>query len=131
MSKLLESIKKHEGFRGDVYKDSLGLDTIGYGTLLPLSKYEASLLLEHRLNAKIEELKQKEPFIKELPQEVQDIVIEMAYQLGVNGVLNFKKMWKALKKGNYKEAAKEGLDSRWAIQTPNRAKELMTKLSNI
>ena len=52
------------------------------------------------------------------------ILVEMSYQLGVNGVLKFKKMWGALKNEDYTEASKQMLDSRWAIQTPNRAKKL-------
>ena len=101
MSDLLKSIENHEGFVGTVYKDSLGFETIGIGTKLPLTKFEARMILESRLNAMIEEIKQKEPFYNKLPEKVKDIISEMAYQLGVNGVLNFRKMWIALKLENY------------------------------
>ena len=124
MYDLVDRIKKHEGFVGMPYNDSLDIPTIGYGTKLPITEHEAELLLKSRMYQKKDELERAEPFIKELPKEKQDILLEMSYQLGVGGLLKFRKMWKALKKFNYKEAAKEMLDSRWAKQTPSRAEEL-------
>ncbi len=128
MYDLVESIKKHEGFVGMPYNDSLGVPTIGYGTKLPITESEADLLLKSRMYQKKEELERVEPFFKELPKEKQDVLLEMAYQLGVGGLLKFRKMWKALKRFDYKEAAKEALDSRWAKQTPKRAEELADRL---
>ena len=128
---LIEMIKKHEGFRGMPYNDSLGFPTIGYGTKLPINEEEAELLLKHRLDEKILELSEKEPFYLELPERAQEVIANMAYQMGVGGVLKFKKMWAALKEGDYKKAANEMLDSRWAKQTPNRAKELAEIIRSI
>ena len=124
MEHLIKSIKKNEGFRGESYKDTLGFDTIGYGTKLPLSEYEAELILKSRLKDKIRELEKKEPFINELPTNKQEIIAEMCYQMGVNGVLNFKKMWLALKDFNFSLASVEMMDSKWAKQTFGRAYEL-------
>ena len=124
MDNLIEAIKENEGFVGTVYKDTLGFDTIGYGTKLPLNEDEAELLLRKRLTDKIKEIEAKEPFINKLPLEKQKVIIEMTYQMGVNGVLKFKKMWEALKEYDYERASVEMLDSRWAMQTPNRANKL-------
>ena len=128
MKALLEEIKINEGFRGTVYKDTEGFDTIGYGTKLPLNEEEAELLAEHRLIAKIKEIEKREPFINSLDIEIQSVIIEMCYQMGVSGVLRFKKMWQALKSGDRAEAAAQMLDSRWAVQTPNRARLLADKM---
>lgn len=128
MTKLIEDIMKNEGFVGTVYKDTLGFDTIGYGTKLPLSKEEAALILEYRLKAKIKELETKEPFVNKLPIEKQEILAEMCYQMGVSGVLKFKKMWVALKEFDYEESSIQMMDSTWAIQTPNRAIKLSQKM---
>jgi lysozyme len=128
MNELINSIKEHEGFVSEPYNDSLGFPTLGYGTKLPLSKKEAELILKHRLNEKIESIIEKKPFILTLPQDKQFVLFEMAYQLGVGGILKFKRMWKALEDRNYKEASVEMLDSRWAKQTPNRAKELSERM---
>jgi len=119
-----ELIKKHEGFEGMPYNDSLGFPTIGYGTKLPITEEEAEMLLEYRLKRMIRELIKKEPFFEKLPEDAQKVIADMTYQMGVGGVLKFKKMWAALKERDYKKAADEMLDSRWAKQTPNRAKEL-------
>lgn len=128
MERLIENIKTNEGFRGEVYKDSLGFDTLGYGTKLPLSKSEASMLLISRLDKKIEELLEKKPFVKELDEIKQEVLYEMAYQLGVGGLLGFKKMWLAIERGDFKKAASEMLDSKWAKQTPLRANHLAQKI---
>ncbi len=59
-----------------------------------------------------------------MPNKVRDVVIEMCYQLGVSGFSRFKKTISYLKEKQFEKASKEMLDSRWAVQTPNRAKEL-------
>lgn len=127
---LVEDIKQEEGFKGTVYKCTEGFDTIGYGTRLPLSKEESELILKYRLKI-IKSQLTGYLYNLDIKQEAWDILFNMAYQLGVRGVLNFKKMIKALEKQDYKTAAKEGLDSLWHKQTPNRAKRLMDRLSQL
>lgn len=127
---LIEDIKQEEGFKGTVYKCTEGFDTIGFGTRLPLSKEESELILEYRLKIMKSQLTGY-LYNLDIKQEAWDILFNMAYQLGVRGVLNFKKMIKALEKQDYKTAAKEGLDSLWHKQTPNRAKRLMDRLSQL
>ena len=124
LDRVIESLKQEEGFEGMPYEDSLGIPTIGYGIKLPLSEEEAEILLKHRLDKKILEISEKEPFFLDLPETAQEVIANMAYQLGVGGVLQFKKMWEALKNRDYQKAADEMLDSKWAKQTPNRAKRL-------
>ena len=131
LDNVLEQLVQDEGFRGMPYLDHLGKPTIGIGTLLPITVEEAKILLQYRLKAKIDELYSKEVWIGSLPEEAQEILINMCYQLGVNGLLKFKKMLSALKVEDFKEAAKEGLDSKWAKQTPSRANRLMEQLANI
>ena len=125
LDRVIEKLKQDEGFEGMPYEDSLGIPTIGYGIKLPLSEEEAEILLKHRLDKKILEISEKEPFFLDLPETAQEVIANMAYQLGVGGVLQFKKMWAALKNRDYQKAADEMLDSNWAReQTPNRAKRL-------
>ena len=126
MSELLDNIKKSEGFRPTVYKCTAGHDTIGYGFAikdLVLSRDICDQILE----TKVAELKlivnQKIPFIEDLPDVVQEVLYEMYYQMG-NSLFKFKKTLKHLENKDYRLAAKEMLDSRWAGQTPNRAKIL-------
>ena len=127
MPNLIENIKASEGFRSKVYQCTEGHDTIGYGFAikdLVLTEHIATRIL----NAKLVELKlrvqQKFPFIVDLPDEVQNVVIEMCYQMGVSGFSKFKKTISLLESKEFLSASKEMLDSRWAKQTPNRAKKL-------
>ena len=127
---LIEDIKTEEGFNGMPYTCSEGFLTCGYGTRLPLSKEESELILEYRLKIMKSQLTGY-LYNLDIKQEAWDILFNMTYQLGARGFVNFKKMIKALEKQDYKTAAKEGLDSLWAKQTPNRAKRLMDRMYNL
>lgn len=130
MSKLLEDIKREEGYRGYQYDDHLGNPTIGYGTLLPLSEEESELILSHRLNRFISNVKSS-LYDLDIKDEAWEILFHMAYQMGVGGLLKFKNMIKALRDQDYKTASIEMLDSRWAKQTPNRANRLSNKMREL
>lgn len=119
-------------FRFDEAMKKINSDGVVFnGDIFPLSKQEATILLEFRLNQKISHLLEKKPIVLRLPQEQQEVVFEMVYQMGVNGVLNFKMMWLALEQLDYGIASVEMLDSRWAKQTPQRAEKLAKKMSGI
>ena len=129
-------IKEHEGFRDQVYKDSLGFATIGYGHLvLPNDPYEEGVTYSKEDLEKVFDgdfdtaCSNANQLIKDLPLHPQAkcVLIEMVFQLGIGGVSKFKNMWKALGEGDYQTASEEMLDSRWAKQTPKRA----TDLSNV
>ena len=131
IDKLVNSIKKHEGFRGNEYLDTRNIPTIGYGTKLPLEPDEAELLLKHRLYKLRSNLIGKWNNFLSLPILVKEVVLEMCYQLGVNGFLRFKKTIKYLENRDWIEASREMLDSKWYEQTPNRAIELSNRLKRI
>lgn len=129
--RLIEEIKKEEGFSGMVYKDHLGFDTVGYGTKLPLTEYESELILKHRLMLMIKELSlAKSETLNKLPNDKLDVIYNMMYQLGVPNLLKFKRMWSALERFEYNNASKEMLDSFWAKQTPQRAKRLSDRMKS-
>ena len=124
---LIDEIKVHEGFRDKVYKCSEGFDTIGYGFAikdLVLDEDIADLILQRKLEDLQERIKRKFDWFKESPNEVQDVVSNMCYQIGLSGFSKFKKTIYYLETEQYEEASEEMLDSLWARQTPNRAKEL-------
>ena len=137
--KLLESVKKHEGYRNKVYLDTLGKRTVGVGHLCVEDfweddkEYEEDFLmgiLEKDLQSAID---QADDMCKNLTisDDAKIIIIEMIFQLGGNGVSKFRKMWQALQQDppDYAEASVQMLDSRWAKQTPNRAKEMARLMS--
>ena len=132
MSRLLESVKKHEGYRNKVYLDTLGKRTVGVGHLCVEDfweddkEYEESFLmtiLEHDLQTAIKGAKDlmAENGCMDIDEQAEELIIEMVFQLGKTGVSKFKNMWKALSGLEYSAAADQMLDSRWAKQTPNRA----------
>ena len=133
MKDLLEKIKKHEGFVEHVYDDSLGIPTIGYGFAIKDLVLDEDIA-EEILIRKLEKLKRNAnarfKWLEDMPQEVQEVVLNMCYQLGVTGVSKFRKAISAMQEGEWSEAADEMLDSLWARQTPNRAKELSDIVRN-
>ena len=126
---LIKAVKESEGFRSKVYKCTEGIDTIGYGFAikdLVLEEDICDMILERKLDKLIDAADNKFPFLRGLPQDKCEIIYEMCYQLGINGVSKFKNMLKHLEAENFEKASIEMLDSLWAKQTPNRA----IKLSN-
>ena len=135
LERLMESVKQHEGYRNKVYLDTLGKRTVGVGHLCVEDfweddkEYEEKFLmtiLEHDLQTAIKSAKQliEEFGCDDIDEQAEEILIEMVFQLGKTGVSKFKNMWKALAEKNYIGASYEMLDSRWAKQTPNRAKAM-------
>ena len=129
---LLASLCADEGFVPYGYKDSLGILTIGYGTNIDknhggfITKEEAEYLLNNRLTSKIQELDSAIPWWRQLSDARQNVLAEMAYQMGTANLLAFHMMLSYLKEGNYESAANAGLQSEWAlVQSPERAERLM------
>jgi lysozyme len=140
MSRLLESVKKHEGYRNKVYLDTLGKRTVGVGHLCVEDfweddkEYEEKFLmtiLEHDLETAIKGAKDlmSENGCMDMDEVAEEIIIEMIFQLGKTGVSKFRNMWKALSGLDYSTAASEMLDSRWAKQTPNRAQSMSADMA--
>lgn len=131
--RLIESIIEHEGFSKTAYPDPLSGGkpyTFGHG-LTYITEYESEWIVARRINEIRKELSSKLIFFIQLPIQAQEILIEMAYQIGVSGVLKFKKTIQSLKNRDYIEAAEEMIDSRWARQTPRRAHELAARMAGI
>jgi len=128
MQQLINSVKENEGYRSMVYKDSLGIDTIGYGFAikdLELDEDICEEILKRKLDKLINRVNEKWGWIVNLPQEAQEVIYEMCYQMGVSGVSKFKKTLACFENHEYKMAAIEMLDSKWAkSDSPQRAKRM-------
>ena len=126
---IVDDLKRHEGLKLHAYQDHLGYWTIGYGRLIDkergggISKDEAEMLLEHDIDRVANRLQNERGF-RLAPDSVKRALVNMAFQLGTGGLLGFRRMWAALERRDYEQAAEEALDSRWAEQTPNRAAEV-------
>ena len=117
------------------YADSLGKMTIGYGHLITkgenftngITEDEADKLLSRDLANVV---LQVQSLKLNLPDDWNDFIIIMVFQLGLSGVLKFKKMLLALKAKDYTEAIKQAKDSLWYKQTPNRIDDMVRQLKN-
>ena len=142
MDRLKDSVKQHEGYRNKVYLDTLGKRTVGVGHLCVEDfweddkEYEEKFLMEILEKDLSEAIKGANDLMAEhdcmdINEKAHEILIEMVFQLGKNGVSKFRKMWEALAEKNYIGASYEMLDSRWAKQTPNRANGMAKTMKEI
>lgn len=146
MNKEAQEISKDEGFESHVYKCPRGFDTIGKGynleaNPLKLTDFEIKDFYKNGISEKtadylliryIDEIERtlqlKVEGFAQLNEARRGILINMAYQMGIDGLLKFKNMLIALKHDEYELAAKEMKNSRWYTQTPNRAKRLIERM---
>ena len=152
--KLMDKLVAHEGLRLQVYKDTLGIDTIGIGRNLQdrgiskeeldeldipsidhvyeygITEADAMFLAQNDVQIVEEELLRAHPCVDRLDSVRQLILIDMAFNLGVPRLCKFKKMWAAVHDEDYPTAAKEMLDSRWAKQVKGRATKLANAMHN-
>jgi len=131
---LKNRIKHNEGFSLIPYKDQLGFLTIGYGHLI-LS--HETYLLEKKIRKKELQKLFEQDFEKALNnykgflkifssnKKDQDLLIEMVFQMGIKGVLDFKKLLENMTKGNKHLVCFEMMSSLWYKQTPKRVKNLI------
>lgn len=123
MTRTEELILRHEGYREKMYTDTTGHATIGIGFNLDagMSEAEAKLLLKYRVGLLREHLSYKVPAFNGLSANRQDVLIDMAYNLGLPGLMKFKKMLAAVNEGGFGRASREMLNSKWADQVGTRA----------
>lgn len=123
-------IKKHEGLSLKVYKDTMGVLTVGYGHAL----HEGS-----RIPADVAERLFREDYViaergyqsleLRLDPVRRAVIISMVFNLGLAGVKKFKKMLAAIRNHDYELAALEMLDSKWASQVKRRADTLAVMMN--
>lgn len=132
----------HEGIRLKPYRCTAGYLTIGVGRNLetnPLSAEEkekvgdlnngitkdaAFYLLRNDIKRVERECAQHIPFWRHLDDERQYALLDMAFNLGIKGLLKFKKMLSEMGIGNYRGAAKECLNSKYARDVGKRAERI-------
>ena len=138
----------HEGLRLQVYKDTLGIDTIGIGRNLEdrgitkeeldwmdipsmdavyeygITEADAMYLAKNDVQIVEEELVRAHPCVDKLDAVRQLVLMDMAFNMGVPRLRKFTKMWNAVHEKKFDIAAKEMLDSRWAVQVKSRSTKL-------
>lgn len=122
----LEFTEVNEGYREFMYQCSAGKSTIGIGLNLEagLPHDEALVLLEMRMKKIYISLAENLRWFDALDEQRKIAVADMAYQMGVYGLMGFSRSLGYMANHNYDAAADEFLDSKWAKQTPSRAKKV-------
>jgi lysozyme len=148
--RLYAEIASDEGKILHKYKCSLGHDTIGIGHLVQADDPEANLpvygayeevseevcitedrcyeLFQKDIQGAIEGCKRLYSNWEDLPQEAQHVLVNMCFQLGQNGLSKFKKTNLAVEDKDYRSWAVNMIDSKWALQTPERARRLRNRV---
>lgn len=143
---VFNQLKIDEGVEYEIYEDHLGLPTFGVGHLIlesdeefgkpvgtPVDEERVRECFERDLDTAIGECRTLygEGTFGDLPDEVQQILVNMMFNMGRPRLSGFKKFNAAIEAGDWTEAAKEGRDSRWYNQVSNRAERLMVRLENL
>ena len=131
---LIKQLKSDEGFRPKVYKDTVGIATIGYGRNLTshgITEWEAEYLLHNDIEKAVDEaLKHFEEFY-DWPTAAQHVVVGMLVNLGPEHFSSFKKTIQHLNARCWCDAADELLDSNAARMLPNRYHRYAEKLRGL
>lgn len=134
IERLKKQIIANEGVRKTAYKDTLNNWTIGVGHLIKLPDEE------YLLDKELTDLEVEQIFITDLNQAIDDarkfidadsipdeafeVVVDMAFNLGLPKLMAFQNFQQALRDKDFVKASFEMLDSLWAKQLPNRSKRL-------
>ena len=125
-------LTRDEGLRLKPYRDTVGKLTIGIGRNLDdvgISQDEAMHLLDNDIARTTAALDKAIPWWRSLNDVRQRVVVNMAFNLGVAGLLGFKNTLAAMQAGRYADAAGGMLASKWATQVGERAKRLAAMMA--
>lgn len=134
VTNLRSQLTADEDSKRSVYNDHLGFATIGVGRLIDgrkgggLSQAEINFLLDNDIARVSTALVSKLPWFSKLSSARQGVLQNMAFQMGVDGLLKFKNTLAMIEAGKYDEASKGMLNSLWAKQTPERANRLAKQM---
>jgi lysozyme len=132
---LERQLRGDEGERDCVYPDSLGYATIGVGRCVDkrvkgagLRSDEITYLLHNDIDDRINALMKALPWFQNLDDARQGALLNLSFELGVDGLLEFKQTLAAVQGGRYDEAAFDLLQSKYAQEVPARAKRISEQL---
>ena len=123
-----------EGIRRRPYKDTLGVLTIGVGHNLQKEGLCAEAImaqLDYDIRTKCLPLYDRLYWLSGKPEVIQRVLLNMAFQMGIEGVLSFKATLAAAQAEQWSEMAHHMGNSKWATQTPNRAKRLIDLVKSL
>tara|TARA_R100000388_G_C7230768_1_gene154539 strand:+ start:78 stop:524 length:447 start_codon:yes stop_codon:yes gene_type:complete len=144
IEKLRDQLKIDEGCVNSVYLDHLNLPTVGIGHLVTewddeygkpvgteVSEDRVNELFDQDVQVTIDECKLLYNNFDELPEEAQQIIANMMFNMGRPRLSRFHKMKKAVDAGDWEEAGNQMKDSRWYNQVTTRAERLVKRMKAI
>ena len=143
IEQIKEDLVKHEGYKDEIYLCSEGIPTFGIGHAVkeadieytwpigtPIEKDRIDNAFEEDFNTAVTDCCALFLNFGSLPEQVQRVLVNMAFNLGRTRLGRFKKMITAVNEGNFSKAANEMVDSRWYNQVGNRSIELENWMRN-
>jgi lysozyme len=124
---MVRQLRLHEGERLKPYRCTAGKLTIGVGRNLDdrgITPAESAMLLANDISAVETELLRALPWASQLDEVRQRVLLDMAFNLGLPGLLEFRRTLATIQAGRYQQAAAMMLDSKWAAQVGQRARRL-------
>lgn len=144
INELKEEIEADEGVKYEIYLDHLGYPTVGCGHLIQpddeeygkevgttITEARCSTLFASDIDGVLADCERLYATFSDLPEEVQRIIANMMFNMGLTRLSKFKKMKAAIEEGNWEEAANQMHDSKWREQVPNRAKRLINRMKKV
>lgn len=129
-AQLIERLVADEDEVLHAYEDHLGYLTIGVGRLIDkrrgggITQEESRYLLRNDISRVVAQCETRFEWWDSLDSARQQVIVCMAFQLGVNGVANFRKMVAAIRVRDFAEAARQMIDSNWHQQTRARCERM-------
>lgn len=129
-----QQIRREEGVMDSAYQDHLGYWTIGVGRLIDnrkggrLAPDEIEYLLRNDVARFTKEVLTALPWAARLDEVRQAVLVGMAFQMGTAGLLQFKRTLAEVEAGNFATAGEMMLQSKWAKQTPERARRMSAQM---
>lgn len=133
-TELIKQLRRDEDEILHAYHDHLGYLTIGVGRLIDKRKgggitpEESAYLLSNDIDKREAELLRRAPWMASLDPVRFGALLNMAFQMGVDGLLGFKNTLAMVRAGDYAGASVGMLESLWAKQTPERAKRISDQI---
>ena len=133
---LMADLRRDEGCSLHVYTDTEGYLTIGFGRMIDkrkgggISMAEAEDLLENDIEKFIDQMDAQMPGWRDFSEDIQLGLANMAFNMGIAGLMRFERMFAALENGNNILAAEEALNSKWAKQVGPRADRIADLFRN-
>ena len=141
IQQLREQLEIDEGVKYVIYLDHLGLPTFGIGHLVTktdpesgqavgtsISKERVAECFDMDVQSVINDCNKLYKDFEDLPEEVQQIIANMMFNMGYTRLSKFKGMKRGVDSLNWNQAADEMVDSRWYRQVTNRANRLVERM---